>query len=239
MMSSTVENIKLELDELGCNQLMRLQSVSPFQQPNAHYFESNLSLIEEKDLLFPYSKETVFDVPLHYFDDLSANVMDIVLDGQEDQAYDFEVEKIKMPFALPENYFEQLRPEFVDKEIRFEQEKSTAKVVSFFRNLNKYVAAAVILVLFSVGANIMLHVKEERNAYQMLHNMNINNELADVPTEEIFNYLNESASKNMDYLINHPDGSNLINKVLLQDRDKQRSSDDEVLQFLSDEDHGF
>lgn len=237
----------MELQELGCQQLVDFQGIHPYKKPTDAYFASNMANIEEKGLLFPYSKEHAFEIPENYFEDLDTNISELIsLQSQEEtHFYSFEKEKVAMPFAVPENYFEQLRPEFLDREARIFEKKEKAKLISFFQNLNKYVAAAVVLVLFSVGANIMLRIKEEKKAFQMLNNMNINNELADVPTEEIFNYLNQSSSKNMEYLINPNGQNNPIHKMMSKNQDGNAdkgvkgASDKEILEFLSDEDRGF
>lgn len=250
-MSTEVENIIRELEGLDCKLLIGLQSVNTFNKPEQDYFFSILVNIEEKGSLFPLSGNDDFQVPAHYFEDQLANLFDIIGTEEvlseeldEDFVFSFEKEKVGMPFSVPTGYFEQLKPEFLDTEEHIIERKEKAKIVSFFQNVNKYVAAAVILVLFSLGANIMLRIKEEKKAFQLLNNMNINNELADVPTEEILNYLNQSSSKNMDYLINPSRNGNLVNKPLSnQDSssvDKINSvSDEEILEYLSDEDHGF
>lgn len=244
MMSKEVENIITELEQLGCSQLIDLHSVNCYSRPTEAYWMSNVSSIEEKGMLFPISRAQVLEVPQGYFEDLSDSIQDIVSqsDEVETTGFSFESNKVSMPFALPENYFEQLRADFLETETYIYEKKEKAKVISFFQNLNKYVAAAVILVLFSVGGNIMIRVKEERKAFQMLNNMNINNELADIPTEEIFNYLNQSSSKNLEYLIKP--NNDLINKAISQDGNVEKApskgvSDSDILQFLSDEDHGF
>ncbi|PZP45151.1 MAG: hypothetical protein DI598_13715 [Pseudopedobacter saltans] len=243
-MSTEVENIIKELEGLDCRLLIDLQSVKCFAYPRESYFQTNLSNIEEKGILFPYSKENLYQIPENYFENQIENLSEITIASElEEEPFTFEKEKVFMPFAIPSGYFEQLRPDFLDKEEAIIEKKETAKIVSFFQNLNKYVAAAVILVVFSLGANIMLHLKQEKKAYQLLNNMNINNELADVPTEEILNYLNQSSSKNMEYLINPTGGENLINKAISNGKSDKNNlngaSNEEILEFLSDEDHGF
>lgn len=253
-MSTEVENIIKELEGLDCELLIGLQSVNAFHRPNQDYFSSNLVNIEEKGSLFPLSGNNDFQVPEHYFEDQLANLFDIIGTEEvlpeeldDDFVFSFEKQKVGLPLSVPMGYFEQLKPEFLDSEEHIIERKEKAKIVSFFQNVNKYVAAAVILVLFSLGANIMLRIKEEKKAFQLLNNMNINNELADVPTEEILNYLNQSSSKNMEYLIN-PGNSNLVNKALSNNKSGEPvdeknnikgASDEEILEYLSDEDHGF
>ncbi len=246
-MNKEENNIKSELEQLGCRQLSALQGVNPYKKPEDAYFESNMDNIEEKGLLYPYSKEMVFDVPENYFTDLDINISELISLQSQDEThlYSFEKDRVNMPFAVPENYFEQLRPDFLETEEHIYKKKAKAKVVSFFQNVNKYVAAAVILVLFSVGANIMLRLKEEKKAFQMLNNMDINNELADVPTEEIFNYLNQSSSKNMEYLINPSGQNNPVHKMMSRypkennGTNVKDASDKEILEYLSDDDNGF
>ncbi len=150
MMNRDAENIKSELEELGCKQLIDLQLVDIYKKPDCTYFTSNLANIEEKGLLFPYACETVYEVPGNYFEDLSAYTSELVSpqDQGDDHLFSFETTRIAMPFGIPDNYFEQLRPEFLENEQLIFKRKEKARIVSFFQQLNKYVAAAVVLVLF-------------------------------------------------------------------------------------------
>lgn len=246
-MSNETENIKSELEQLGCMHLADIQAINVFEQPNPVYFASNLIHIKEKGLLFPHSQKAIFEIPEQYFEDLAGNITDLVQTSEATEpVYFFEKQKVAAPFEVPTNYFDNLRPDFLDTEQRIYKKKEQAKVISLFQRANKYVAAAVVLVLFSIGANVMLRIKEEKKAYQLLNNMDINSELADVPTEEIFNYLNESSSKNMEYLINPKGKENPVNKMISKDQEPKGgetinggTSDEEILQFLSDEDQGF
>ncbi|MFT4204135.1 MAG: hypothetical protein QM610_09510 [Chitinophagaceae bacterium] len=238
-----VENIISELRQLGCVQLAGLRDVNPYQKPTDAYFESNMERVVGMGMLFPYHRDNVFDVADGYFEAVATYLESTVMQEMLVPC-SFEIEKIDHPFTVPENYFETIRPDLLIAEEQVIEQKIETKVHSLFRRFNQYVAAAAVLLLFSLGANILLHVKEEKKAYQVLNNMDINEELADVPTEEIFNYLNQSASKNMDYLINNNgEKNNLVNQVMYggdhSRNHSQNVSDREILELLSEEDPGF
>ena len=244
-MNSANENIIEELRNLKCGQLIDLQSVNTFSAPHVSYFSNNLENIEEKGKLLPYAAKSIYELPNGYFDRQLNDLIDwITIENARPEEMveflSFEKEKIALPFQVPSNYFEQLSPEFLITEEKIIEKKNRTKVISFFQNINKYVAAAIVLVLFSVGANLMLKIKEQKKDFQLLNNMNINNELADIPTDEIINYLNQSSSKNMDYLIN-PNGKSLIDKSMTPKESVKanENSNIEILESLSQDDHEF
>jgi hypothetical protein len=153
------DNMEREMDDSFLDKRFK---ENPFLVPD-NYFHN----LEEQILAISklHAKETAesFKTPEGYFEDMNARILSqIAISGTSTQNN----------FEVPDLYFENLSTTILEHT----KKSGTAKVIKF--SVVKYAAAAVLLIATTLGAYL----------YQT-NNKNVTDKLANIPEQEIVDYL--------------------------------------------------
>ncbi len=174
-MKNQEQNIKKELKELGVS--LEHNTSMHLSVPTG-YFESfkkdTLELISAIDFVENLPKEMPQQVPTNYFEGLKEEVLDEVA------VLDFEQNMPKrMPQYVPQGYFDQAKQQIL-AEITKETEAQPAPLsVTRSTSRKNWALAASMALILSIG---LFFIKSDSS-------LNLENELANVPTEMIDSYI--------------------------------------------------
>ena len=142
---------------------------NPFRVPE-NYFEELNQKLSSLNNIHELEKETEWQVPEQYFDQLEGQIMaQINLPDKQKDAN----------FQVPEGYFESLEAKIIAQ--TSEKKETPVKMMSFAR----YAAAAAILIFCALSFYFIDNSQTS-----------INKELANIPDQEIVEYLEYSSDPN-------------------------------------------
>jgi hypothetical protein len=182
-------------------------------------------------------KNTPFDVPKGYFDDLAGNILNKIKE-QQVQTVEEELNEIapilntisrKPVYAVPDGYFESL-----EVTVPLKVAKPAAKVFSFGKpkRMLQYAVAACTAGILMVGAYLYINKgtatpgQEMAISYDSAMKMNVSEELSDLNTQEIDQYLEESPA--VGYAINTTADEMDVQQYI------HSASDEEIDQYLNE-----
>jgi len=153
------ENMEREMDDSFLDKRFK---ENPFLVPD-NYFDNLEEQILAVSKLPAQKTAESFKAPEGYFEDMNAKILSqIAISGASAQNN----------FEVPDQYFEDLSTKILEKT----KKPATAKVIKF--SFVKYAAAAVLLIATTLGTYL----------YQTT-NKNVSDKLANIPEQEIVDYL--------------------------------------------------
>jgi len=154
-------------------------SQNKFEVPDGYFdtLEERIASATRLDKLREEMPSDGFNVPADYFDSLSENLQTRI-------AIEQAIEKGN-EFTVPEDYFSQLEDTILAKTIGANEIKPEAKVRRLIPGWFKYAAAACITAVIATG----VYINSRQNESQ-----SIEQQLAEIPEQEIVNYLQAYSS---------------------------------------------
>ncbi|QES87438.1 hypothetical protein [Rhizosphaericola mali] len=236
-----------ELQAISCPILAGCNITLPYSTPSNQYDLELILRLEDSLHIKRWGKYVPFELPNNYFEELPGIIQGKISLVEEDEDDLISFPAKEMPFGIPTGYFENFKvniPEDIAENLVEENEhtvplKDKGKMVNLISSyLNKYSVAAILLLMFSVSSGVLLRFKENKKFYEAMNNMNIKEEIAQVSTEDISNYLNDTPSKNIDYLINPTNSNKTYSLPVYDDFDSnllQSNSPKEIEEYLTDD----
>lgn len=149
--------------------LAAMEKTNPFSVPE-NYFSEMASHVNARISIEQFdNSKALFEVPEDYFEELPERILSASRLPQIEQQDDSSL------FTVPDGYFDKLRQNTLSK---VRAQKRPAKVRQFFSSWVTYAAAACITAVVAVGV-FRSNVEGE----------NIEAKFADIPSDEIVNYL--------------------------------------------------
>lgn len=207
----------------------------PYSFPEG-YFEHLPEAILEKVAIGRIPNSTIkdFQVPDQYFNEFASKILQRIKESNLEEGSLFEENESivpilntiskKMPYAVPENYFEQL---FVQIPV----EKTKVVPMKKMRNWMTYAAAAVFLGIMVTGSFLFSDKKQEQD-FEKYQYMDVASALDKVSDSELNSYIDENHSISVDELTEN-ERANLDNV----DDKIQTMSSENLSQYLNE--NGF
>jgi hypothetical protein len=150
--------------------LAAMDKTNPFLVPDGYFEEMHQQLQSRITISEFDNEESFFKLPDNYFDTLTEKIISINKLEQLKQSSGSEI------FSVPANYFNNLEAS-IKSTIAIEPVKQEAKIRSLTSSWVTYAAAASITAIISLGI------------YFNSRNNNIETQIAQLPADEIVNYL--------------------------------------------------
>lgn len=139
-----------------------------------------VELKEMNSTLAQLPKEIPFDVPNNYFNDITNNIVEMVL------ANDFIEQQSANPYTVPEQYFSAF-PQKINQKIK-EETTVTPTLFSLYPLLKPMQVAAAILIII-IGGFSFLHVPKNSISFQQ--------QLKNIPDEVVREYVAQNDDENL------------------------------------------
>jgi len=173
--------------------LAAIESGNPFVVPDGYFEELKGNILSRSAIDTSSDSESFFILPEDYFKELSAKLITTVA---LEKSADFK----KNPFTVPENYFEELRKTSLDTIAGESKMSASQKTIRRIKLWPIYFAAASLAIVLGVGIFFNTQTK------------NIESQIAEVPAEDIVNYLQlYSDAGDASIIINNLDESEIDN----------------------------
>ena len=209
---NTANAITEELNSLGSS-LAGLPRVMPYSVP-VGYFESLpgeiLNTTNEADLTPNWSKTHSFSTPDGYFEGLTDNILSAVK-----AEHIVSVSSKENPYSVPAGYFETLPAQALHAAKKADTAAKKNKRISLGRNSFgqiRWAAAAVLLICISFGGYFTFFNPAS----------NTENMLANVPNNEIQDYLQHTYIVDVSRIVNNEE----INNIQVENKD--------IIQYLNE-----
>lgn len=236
-----------ELQAISCPILAGCNIALPYSTPSNQYDLELIMQLEDSLQIKRWGSYVPFELPQNYFEALPGIIQSKISIAEENEEDLISLPAKEMPFGVPTGYFDNFKVKIpaensdnlLEENDHSNAPKKKGKVIGLMSSyLNKYSVAAILLLMFSVSSGVLLRFKENKKFYETMNNMNIKEEIAQVSTEDISNYLNDAPSKNIDYLINPTNSKKSFVLPTYQDFDLntlQSNSPKEIEEYLTDD----
>jgi hypothetical protein len=215
--------------------LMEVSIDMPYTVPKGYFEQLSESVLEKAKFgLESHSIPKGYKVPEQYFSGLASKILQRVKDTETGDVSVFnENESIapilntisnKMPFSIPEQYFEHLS-------VQIPSEKAKVIPLKMMRNWMTYAAAAVFLGIMVTGSFLFSDKKQSQD-FEKYQNMDVSAALDQVSDAELNSYIDENHASSVDDLTEN-ERTNLDN---LDDKIQSMSTEN-LSQFLNE--NGF